>query len=178
MVYVLDNDTDSDGDDLSVTGLDTLTTAGNVTINMGDTTVSYTAPVGYSGIDSFRYFVSDGRGGADTATVRVDVRMLSAVYMGGGIPLVYDLSHNFPNPFNPETEFRYQLPRMCDVYAVIYSMLGQQVIQLVNEKQPAGYFKLKWDGRNSRGLQSPSGIYILRMQAGSYSAIRKMMLLR
>ncbi|MFC1502093.1 PKD domain-containing protein [bacterium] len=93
-------------------------------------------------------------------------------------PTSFQLDQNFPNPFNPETRFRYQLPEQSDVSVIIYSLLGQKIRDIVREEQPAGYYEETWDGRDSFGRDVPSGIYILQMQANSFRTIRKMTLMR
>jgi hypothetical protein len=83
-----------------------------------------------------------------------------------------------PNPFNPSTEIRYQLPQAVDVRIVIYNVLGQQVKELVNRNQEPGSYTVKWDSENEQGVTMPSGMYFLRMKAGSFIANRKLLLLK
>ncbi len=94
------------------------------------------------------------------------------------IPAEFALSQNYPNPFNPETTFEYQLPEECSVSIKVYTLLGQEVKNLVEEHQPAGHWTAKWDGTDNFGRKLPSGIYLLRMKAGSYTQIRKTTLTR
>jgi len=85
---------------------------------------------------------------------------------------------NYPNPFNPATTIRYQLPEAAAVQLVIYNVLGQQVRSLVSERREAGYHQIAWDGRNDAGAQVGSGIYIYRFTANSFTKVQKMMLLK
>lgn len=85
---------------------------------------------------------------------------------------------NYPNPFNPATEIRYQLPQAATVEMAVYNLLGQKVQTLVNEKQAAGHYRLRWEGRNAQGQPLPAGVYFLRMRAGSFVAERKLLLLK
>lgn len=94
------------------------------------------------------------------------------------LPREFYLMQNFPNPFNPVTTIRYQLPDPSDVQLEIYNMLGQRVRVLVNEVKEAGYHMVEWDGRNNSGQTVPSGIYIYRIQAGDFSAERMMIFLK
>ena len=94
------------------------------------------------------------------------------------IPTEFALSQNYPNPFNPETTFEYQLPEECYVSIKVYTLLGQEVRTLIAKSQPAGHWTVKWDGANNSGRKLSSGIYLLRMKAGSYTQIRKMTLTR
>jgi hypothetical protein len=85
----------------------------------------------------------------------------------------YRLFQNYPNPFNPETKIRYSLPQLSDVSLIVYNILGQEVITLVNEQQPAGNYEVSFDGTNLT-----SGIYLYKIQAGDYSDVKKMILLK
>lgn len=85
---------------------------------------------------------------------------------------------NFPNPFNPSTEIRYQLPKESKVEIVVFNVLGQKVQTLVNAKQPAGRYTIRWEGVDAEGQLVPSGMYFLRMRAGEFKAERKLMLLK
>ena len=94
------------------------------------------------------------------------------------IPDHFDLSLNFPNPFNASTQFTYQLPEACEVSAIVYNLLGQKIRTLILEKQDAGTYNLVWDGTDIAGTVLPSGIYMLRFRAGSFSRIQKMMVIK
>lgn len=91
-------------------------------------------------------------------------------------PSTYDLNQNYPNPFNPETEIRYQLPKAGSVKLEIYNVLGQKVVTLFEGHQAAGYKRVTWDGRNTSGIDAPSGIYFCRLTANHFVATRKMVL--
>lgn len=94
------------------------------------------------------------------------------------IPEQFLLSQNYPNPFNPETTIKYQLPKLCDVKLKIFNMLGQQVIKLVDTKQPAGYYSIKWDSRDNFGGNVASGVYFYRLEAGDFVKTKKLVLLQ
>ncbi|MCK6621082.1 MAG: T9SS type A sorting domain-containing protein [Calditrichia bacterium] len=85
---------------------------------------------------------------------------------------------NFPNPFNPATEIRYQLPKESKVEIVVFNVLGQKVQTLVNGKQAAGRYTIRWEGTDAEGQVVPSGMYFLRMKADQFKAERKLMLLK
>jgi hypothetical protein len=95
-----------------------------------------------------------------------------------GLPTVYGVSPNYPNPFNPATTIKYQLPQSSEVRLSIYNVLGQKVRTLVNSRIEAGYHSVEWDGRNEAGTQVASGIYIYRFQADNFLKIRKMILMK
>jgi len=95
------------------------------------------------------------------------------------IPQKFDLSANYPNPFNPETTFSYDVPEESEVTIKVYNLLGHEVKTLFDGYKQAGYYDdLTWYGKDERGENVSSGIYILRMQAGTFSKIRKMTLIR
>ncbi len=94
------------------------------------------------------------------------------------LPDAYALSQNYPNPFNPDTQIPYQLPEAGEVSLVIYNTLGQQVRVLTDEKQEAGYYRITWDGKDAGGRWVSSGVYLMRMVAGKFSEVKKMVLLK
>ena len=87
------------------------------------------------------------------------------------------LSGNYPNPFNPSTTIRYSVKDPADVRIEIYNLKGQLVKTLVNEQQNTGHYTVIWNGKDSAGRNVGSGVYLYRMQAGTYSSTRKMMLM-
>ncbi len=94
------------------------------------------------------------------------------------LPTEYQLSHNYPNPFNPETTIKYQLPKPGFVTLKIYNMLGQAVRTLVAEEKKAGYYQIIWDGRDSQGQVVANGIYLYQLKAGNFEKTRKMIMLK
>lgn len=101
-----------------------------------------------------------------------------------GVPTVFALEHNYPNPFNPTTQIRYALPKESFVILKVYNVLGQEVATLVNEQQSAGFMTVKWDGRNTLSQGVGSGVYFYRIEArptdGSspFISSKKMMLVK
>jgi flagellar hook assembly protein FlgD len=93
-------------------------------------------------------------------------------------PVSYALSQNYPNPFNPVTQIAYQAPETGRVRLVVYNVLGQQVRTLVDGQMVAGFYRVSWDGRDDQGRQVSSGIYLYRMEAGKFSQVHKMVLLK
>jgi hypothetical protein len=105
------------------------------------------------------------------------------------IPKEFGLSQNHPNPFNPFTEIRYQLPVESKVTLTIYNILGKEVATLVNEIQDAGYKTEEWDasilpsGISSKGGYA-SGVYFYRLTAvgrggfPTFTDVKKMLLVR
>lgn len=91
----------------------------------------------------------------------------------GSVPREFVLNQNYPNPWNPSTTIRYALPQTSHVTLSVSNALGQQVAQLVNEQQQSGYHDVVF---TSDGLSS--GVYFYRLQAGSFVATKKLVLLR
>ena len=94
------------------------------------------------------------------------------------IPLVFDLSPNYPNPFNSGTRVRLTLSMQCRIHAAVYDALGRTVRVLEDGPIPAGEHILEWRGRKQNGNPAPSGLYILRVRSESSSLWIKMVLLR
>jgi hypothetical protein len=95
------------------------------------------------------------------------------------IPGEFSLSQNYPNPFNPSTRVSYSVPVQSGVRLVVYDILGREVVRLMDgEVKQAGTYEIAWDGMNARGLTMPSGTYFLRMEAGSFTAVKKLLLLK
>ncbi len=90
----------------------------------------------------------------------------------------FQLWQNFPNPFNPATEIRYQISASAHVRLEIYNLLGQKIITIINKQQPAGSYATVWDGKNLYGEPAASGIYLYRLKAGDFCETKKMILLR
>ncbi|GAB4363588.1 MAG: hypothetical protein Kow0042_01590 [Calditrichia bacterium] len=89
-----------------------------------------------------------------------------------------ELFPNYPNPFNPVTTIEFQIAKFGLVKLVMYDLLGREVKTLVNKWLPAGLYTLHWDGTDDAGHPVASGVYLYRLQAGSYTVVRKMLLLR
>ena len=83
------------------------------------------------------------------------------------LPKVFDLQQNYPNPFNPVTNIDYALPNTSNVTIEIYNILGQKVLNIVDQKQAVGYYSVKWHGLNSSNESVANGMYIYRMVAKS-----------
>jgi hypothetical protein len=89
------------------------------------------------------------------------------------LPTEFALQQNYPNPFNPTTVISYQLPVGSYVTLKVYNMLGQEVAMLINGMQEAGYKSVELDASNM-----PSGLYIYRLTAGTYTSVRKMLMIK
>jgi hypothetical protein len=94
------------------------------------------------------------------------------------VPVTFTLHQNFPNPFNPITTLRYDLPSDALVTLSIYDMLGREITQLVNTTQQAGFKSVQWDATDSMGRAVSAGVYLYQIQAGEFIQTKKMVLLK
>ncbi len=90
-----------------------------------------------------------------------------------GVPEKFELSQNYPNPFNPSTHLEFGISNLGFVSLKVYDMLGKEVAVLVNEIKPAGRYEVVFDGSNLG-----SGIYFYKIEAGSFSAVKRMILIK
>jgi hypothetical protein len=99
--------------------------------------------------------------------------------IGGNIPTEFSLLPNYPNPFNPSTNIRYNLAKQSNVSLAIYNIVGQRVAELIHLQQDAGSYEVRW---NAAGISS--GIYFYRITAipisgtGAFSSVRKMLMIK
>ena len=93
-------------------------------------------------------------------------------------PSSFKLYSNYPNPFNPVTTLRYDLPEDGLVNITIYDMMGRVVKTLVNSSQIAGYKSIQWNATNDRNELVSAGLYLYTIQAGEFRQTRKMVLLK
>ena len=88
-------------------------------------------------------------------------------------PEEFSLEQNYPNPFNPSTKIRFQLPARTYVRLEVYDILGSRISTLINKEMSAGTYEAEFDGR-----RFASGVYIYRIQAGSFVSSKKMLLVK
>ncbi|PWB68989.1 hypothetical protein C3F09_10740 [candidate division GN15 bacterium] len=165
--------------------------AAAVLLNTGDG--SLTSPV-YYGCEDSPYktcvgdFDSDGRSdlaisGSGFRSVSVMRNLLTwqvdtPLDEHVSLPRAFDLLQNYPNPFNPSTEILFTLPVREHATLAVYNLLGEQVRVLADETLSAGEHRVTWDGRDARGNQVASGVYLYRLTAGTSSQSKKMLLLK
>ncbi len=94
------------------------------------------------------------------------------------LPESFALAQNYPNPFNPTTTVAFDLPERCIVKLSVFNLLGQEIVTLVDRAFPAGSHEVIWNGRNNSGMPVASGVYFYRLETGSFTAVRKMVLLK
>jgi hypothetical protein len=88
-------------------------------------------------------------------------------------PIDFMLIQNFPNPFNPSTTIKYQIPELIFITLKVYDALGNEIATLVNEEKTAGTYEVTWYAENL-----PSGIYFYQLRAGKFVESKKMLLLK
>ena len=94
------------------------------------------------------------------------------------LPITYNLYNAYPNPFNPVTTLRYDLPEDARVNITIYDMMGRIVKTLVNGTQTAGYKSIQWNATNSFGKPVSAGVYLYQIRAGEFIQTKKMVVLK
>ena len=96
------------------------------------------------------------------------------------VPSVFRLEQNFPNPFNPGTRIDYEIKvqQATAVELIVYNILGEKVLTLVDATQKSGFYEITWDGRTDTGDFAPAGIYFYKLFAGDQVESKKMMLLK
>ena len=102
-------------------------------------------------------------------------------YLGiyqAGVPTDFALHENYPNPFNPSTTLRFDLPELSDVTVTIFNMLGQKVKTFSMQSIPAGYHSVTWGATNDLGQQVGAGVYLYQLQTKDFVKTRKMVLLK
>jgi hypothetical protein len=115
---------------------------------------------------------------ANAAIVHTGGMTAVAALEGLGTPGDFVLHEAYPNPFNPTTHIRYDLPAGADVRFVVHNAIGATVSVIVDERQVAGRYLASWDGRNAAGNDVASGVYFARLEAGPFSKTTRMTLVR
>ena len=116
--------------------------------------------------------------GVEKGAVYVYPKTITGVAVEKGLnPTEFVLEQNYPNPFNPVTKIKYSIPANVETSYMtslrVFDILGNEVAELVNEQKQAGTYEVKFNAGNLS-----SGFYIYKLQAGKFSQVRKMMLLK
>ncbi|MFQ5453842.1 MAG: FlgD immunoglobulin-like domain containing protein, partial [Candidatus Zixiibacteriota bacterium] len=94
------------------------------------------------------------------------------------LPNEFQLLQNYPNPFNPSTVIEFSLPTNSSVKITVYDILGQVIRTIVDERLPAGYHSITWDGKDKDGNVVSTGIYFYKLKANDFTESRKMILMK
>jgi len=120
----------------------------------------------------YRVVTVDIHGNPSVPSIEVSTNGVTSVGQSAR-PFVYALSQNYPNPFNPSTEIGYSVPVAGPVTLEVYDVLGHEIATLVNESKQPGSYSVRWSAESV-----PSGVYYVRMTAGKYSAVRKVLVIK
>lgn len=96
----------------------------------------------------------------------------------GEIPTKFNLKQNYPNPFNPLTTIQYRITTDSEVILIIYDLVGNEIITLINEYKPSGQYIALWNGKDNLGQPVSSGIYLYMLKTGDFVRTRKMAYLK
>jgi hypothetical protein len=94
------------------------------------------------------------------------------------LPTTFALHQNHPNPFNPITTIRYDLPENGPVSIIIYDLMGREIKTLVKQVSAPGRYSVNWNGRNQFGKQIASGMYFYRMETPKFQSVKKLIFLK
>lgn len=137
---------------------------------------------GFSGLDDFslRFVVHRSAGSINWY---IDDVLLHSwepvdVYEHQILPAAFLLEPNYPNPFNPTTTINYAIPKRAEVKLTVYDIRGQEVTILSESDKPPGNYEIQWDGKDHSGNQVSTGVYLCRLEAGSYIKTIKMVYLK
>ena len=110
----------------------------------------------------------------DISDSKFSIDVISSVNnWGKGIPKNFELYQNFPNPFNPVSKIRYQLPKESYVQISLYDILGNEVKKIISDIMNAGYYEFELNGSDLT-----SGIYFLKMSSNEFNSIKKIILMK
>ncbi len=96
---------------------------------------------------------------------------------GSLIPKIF-LRQNYPNPFSSNTVIEYSIPESATIVITFYNILGQRVRRIIKTNQSKGPHSIIWDGKDDKGKRVASGVYFYRFKVGTFSATKKVILLR
>jgi hypothetical protein len=143
---------------------------GNYTLHVSDQLFNYNINPGQlpNEYNSYSIIAHPGQTNVNFNFTLTDVEQDQSV-----VPNDFSLLQNFPNPFNPVTTIKYQIPTSGLVTMKVYDVLGNEMASLVNEEKPAGSYNVEFDATNY-----PSGIYVYQLKVNSYIETKKMVLMK
>lgn len=128
----------------------------------------------YNGTDKLTYGY-DATG--NLASYSAEIVTLTAVAAPPDLPETFALHGNYPNPFNPSTTIRYDLPERADVELSVVDVTGRRVALLVDAEQSAGFYSVSWDASGA-GSNLASGVYFVSFRAGSFRQVARVVLMK
>jgi hypothetical protein len=99
--------------------------------------------------------------------------VLTGIENDNNIPKVFSLSQNYPNPFNPSTTIEFQLPKRVYATLILYDIIGQEVVRILEKELDTGNYKIHFNAFNLS-----SGVYIYRLVAGDFISTKKLQLIK
>lgn len=125
------------------------------------------------------YFLANARLAIGSLAVLAQIDSTTVgISQDNAVPQQFALHAPYPNPFNPAVNICYDLPAPAKVTVEIYNILGQPISQLLNATQAAGQYRMRWNGISANGAEAPSGVYLVRVQAGEQLKTQKLLLIR
>ena len=100
-------------------------------------------------------------------------RLITNAGVSDIIPIKFSLQQNYPNPFNPSTNIKYDIPKQSLINISIYNILGEKVVELVNEVKSAGSYEITWNANNLS-----NGVYVYTMRGNDFIDSKKLILLK
>lgn len=141
----------------------------------------FTDAVGYNSSGSYSSkpaYDASGNPMPSVTNLSITPETPSAVKESPIQPTSYALEQNYPNPFNPTTQIAFSIPQNEHVTIIIYNILGQKIATLLDGNLSAGAHVMTWDARDAHGEILPSGVYFYKLSRSSFSAVKKMLLLK
>ena len=131
----------------------------------------------------FRFHFVSNESGAGMGLFVDDISIYTHAYLGvnesvSALPQDFALNQNYPNPFNPNTTISYALPIEANVQIQIFDVRGRLVNTLIDVHQSAGYYDVDWQATDLKGNSLGTGVYLARIQAGSFNKVIKMLYLK
>jgi hypothetical protein len=121
-------------------------------------------------------------GNDEVYVTRLDALLSTAVLTGApqvsGEVRTGSLLEAFPNPFRPQTEIAFTLPTARQAELAVYNVAGERVAVLADRRFAEGRHTLTWEGQSAAGRQLPAGVYLVRLDAGDLTDVRKITRLR
>jgi glucose/arabinose dehydrogenase len=180
-VDVLANDSDTDGT-IDTASVDVVLqpSHGTVTVDPASGVMRYRHFGSVGGADSLTYTVRDNDGAvSNVAVVHITIDVVSAAGDTPALPTRLALHPNVPNPFNPTTTIRFDVPAAgAYISLVVYNVSGRPVTRLVGGFRAGGRHSVTWDGTNRNGQRVASGVYFCRLQSAAFSSTRKMVVVQ
>ena len=122
--------------------------------------------------------INNGNIPINSELVPENLPKINSLQSSNPIPTAFELYQNDPNPFNPLTSIKFDVPKSGQIQLIIYDELGRHVQTLIDNYYQAGQFTSIWDGTNENNIPVAAGVYFCRMVAGEYVKVIKLAFVR